>query len=62
MLGMLILLSFKGLFGRDASLSLLVIMTALKLLETKSLRDYMLCIMLGFFLLRSEERRVGKEC
>ena len=50
MLGLLILLSFKGLFGRDASLSLLVIMTALKLLETKSLRDYMLCIMLGFFL------------
>ena len=50
MLGLLILISFKGLFGRDASLSLLVIMTALKLLETKSLRDYMLCIMLGFFL------------
>ena len=49
-LGLLIVLSFKGLFGRDASLSLLVIMTALKLLETRSLRDYMLCIMLGFFL------------
>ena len=49
-LGLLILLNFKGLFGRDASLSLLVIMTALKLLETRSLRDYMLCIMLGFFL------------
>jgi len=50
MMGLLIILSFKGLFGRDASLSLLVIMTALKLLETRSLRDYMLCIMLGFFL------------
>jgi protein-glutamine gamma-glutamyltransferase len=50
-LGLLIVLSFKGLFGRDASLSLLVIMTALKLLETRSLRDYMLCIMLGFFLI-----------
>jgi protein-glutamine gamma-glutamyltransferase len=49
-LGLLIIVSFKGLFGRDASLSLLVIMTALKLLETRSLRDYMLCIMLGFFL------------
>ena len=49
-LGLLIVLSFKGQFGRDASLSLLVIMTALKLLETRSLRDYMLCIMLGFFL------------
>ncbi len=50
-LGLLIIVSFKGLFGRDASLSLLVIMTALKLLETRSLRDYMLCIMLGFFLI-----------
>ena len=49
-LGLIIVLSFKGQFGRDASLSLLVIMTALKLLETKTLRDYMLCIMLGFFL------------
>ena len=49
-LGLIIVLSFKGQFGRDASLSLLVIMTALKLLETKALRDYMLCIMLGFFL------------
>ena len=49
-LGLLIVLSFKGQFGRDASLSLLVMMTALKLLETRSLRDYMLCLMLGFFL------------
>ncbi|MBC7757135.1 MAG: DUF3488 domain-containing transglutaminase family protein [Bdellovibrio sp.] len=49
-LGLIIVLSFKGQFGRDASLSFLVIMTALKLLETKALRDYMLCIMLGFFL------------
>ena len=49
-LGLIIVLSFKGQVGRDASLSLLVIMTALKLLETKTLRDYMLCIMLGFFL------------
>lgn len=45
-----IIFSFKGFFGRDASLSLLVVMCALKLLETKTLRDYMLVIVLGFFL------------
>ena len=50
-MGLGIVLSFKGLFGRDASLSLLMIMTALKLLETKTLRDYMLAIMLGYFLI-----------
>ena len=45
-----IVFTFKGFFGRDASLSLLVVMCALKLLETKNLRDYMLVIVLGFFL------------
>jgi protein-glutamine gamma-glutamyltransferase len=49
--GLGILLSFKGQFGRDASLSLLVLMTVLKLLETKRLRDYMLTIMLAYFLI-----------
>ena len=42
--------SFKGFFGRDASLALLVIMASLKLLETKTLRDYMLVIILAYFL------------
>lgn len=45
-----IVFSYKGFFGRDASLSLLVVMCALKLLETKTLRDYMLVIVLAYFL------------
>ena len=45
-----IIFTFKGFFGRDASLSLLVVMCALKLLETKTLRDFMLVIVLGYFL------------
>lgn len=45
-----IIFTFKGFFGRDASLSLLVVMCALKLLETKTLRDYMLVIVLAYFL------------
>ena len=49
--GLGILLSFKGQFGRDASLSLLVLMTVLKLLETRVMRDYMLAIMLAYFLI-----------
>jgi protein-glutamine gamma-glutamyltransferase len=49
--GLGILLSFKGQFGRDASLSLLVLMTVLKLLETRVMRDYMLTMMLAYFLI-----------
>ena len=45
-----IIFSFKGFFGRDASLSLLVVMCSLKLLETKTLRDYMLVIVLAYFV------------
>lgn len=45
-----IIVTFKGFFGRDASLSLLVVMCSLKLLETKTLRDYMLVIVLAYFL------------
>ncbi len=45
-----IILTFKGSFGRDASLALLVVMASLKLLETKTLRDYMLVIILAYFL------------
>ncbi|NOT15961.1 MAG: DUF3488 domain-containing transglutaminase family protein [Methylotenera sp.] len=43
-------LTFHGLFGRDASLALLVIMLSLKLMETKTLRDYVLIIIAGYFL------------
>ncbi len=45
-----ILLNFHS-FGRDASLSLLVLMTVLKLLETRVKRDYMLTVMLAYFLI-----------
>ncbi len=45
-----ILFTFKGSFGRDASLALLVVMASLKLLETKNLRDYMLVIILAYFM------------
>jgi protein-glutamine gamma-glutamyltransferase len=45
-----IVFTFKGMMGRDASLALLVIMASLKLLETKTLRDYMLVIILAYFL------------
>jgi protein-glutamine gamma-glutamyltransferase len=48
-----LLLSFAGSFGRDASISLLVLMCAMKLLETKTLRDYMLIIALAYFLIGS---------
>lgn len=43
-------ISFKSLIGRDASMSLLLTMAALKLLETKSKREYMLLVILGYFL------------
>ena len=45
-----IVFTFKGFFGRDASLALLVVMLSLKLLETKTLRDYMLVVILAYFL------------
>ncbi len=51
LVGLGILLSFKGQLGRDASLSLLVLMTVLKLLETRVMRDYMLTVMLAYFLI-----------
>lgn len=49
-IGLGLLLTFRHLFGRDASLSLLVVMCSLKLLETKTLRDYVLVIVIGYFL------------
>lgn len=46
-----ILIQYRTLFGRDAGVALLVVMLALKLLESRTLRDGMLMIFLGFFLL-----------
>jgi protein-glutamine gamma-glutamyltransferase len=50
LIGLGLLLTYRHLFGRDASLSLLVVMCSLKLLETKTLRDYVLVIVVGYFL------------
>ncbi len=46
-----ILMQYRTLFGRDAGVALLVIMLALKLLETRNQRDGMLLSFLGCFLL-----------
>ena len=41
---------YRTLFGRDAGVALLVVMMALKLMEMKTLRDVMVAIFLGYFL------------
>lgn len=46
-----VFLNFRTLFGRDAGVSLLVVMLALKLLETESRRDALLLILLAYFLI-----------
>ena len=46
-----IMLTYRGMFGRDASVALLVVMTNLKLLESRNRRDMTLIVFLGFFLL-----------
>ena len=43
-------LNYRTLFGRDAGVALLVAMVALKLLETARLRDAMVLLCLGYFL------------
>ena len=42
--------NYRTIFGRDAGVALLVVMLGLKLLETRVLRDGMLLIILGYFL------------
>ena len=42
--------NYRTIFGRDAGVALLVVMLGLKLLETRVLRDGMLLIFLGYFL------------
>jgi transglutaminase-like putative cysteine protease len=46
-----VFLNYRTLFGRDAGVALLVVMLALKLLETQSRRDALLLIFLGYFLI-----------
>ena len=48
--GLGIMLTYKGLFSRDASVSLLAIMLSLKVMETKTPRDYILLVFAGLFL------------
>lgn len=45
-----IYVSYQTIFGRDAGVALLIIMLALKLLETRTKRDGMLLAFLGYFL------------
>ena len=42
--------TYGRIFGREAGVTLLIIMAALKLLEMRNQRDVVLCIYLGFFL------------
>ncbi len=46
-----IVLQFRSLFGREAGLALLVVFTAMKLLELRSRRDAAVVTVLGYFLL-----------
>jgi len=45
-----VFLSYRTIFGRDAGVSLLVIMLGLKLLETRTLRDAMVLSFLAYFV------------
>jgi transglutaminase-like putative cysteine protease len=45
-----IFLNYRTIFGRDAGVALLVVMLALKLLETRSQRDAVLLVFLAYFL------------
>ena len=48
--GVAVLATYGSLFGRDASMGLFAVMIALKLLETKTARDYIVLVVLGYFL------------
>ena len=45
-----VFISYRTIFGRDAGVTLLMIMLGLKFLETRTLRDATLLIYLGYFL------------
>lgn len=45
-----VFIGYRTIFGRDAGMALLVAMLGLKLLETRTLRDAVLLIFLGYFL------------
>lgn len=45
-----IFLSYGTIFGRDTSVTLLIVLTAMKLMETRSPRDAMVAVFLGYFI------------
>lgn len=47
-------LSHKTLFGREAGITLIVILTTLKCLELRARRDSLVCLYLGFFLILTQ--------
>ena len=48
--GLAVLATYGSLFGRDASVALFAVMVSLKLLETKTKRDFVVMVILGYFL------------
>ena len=46
-----IFLHYRTLFGRDAGVALLVLMISLKFMETRSQREGMILVFIGYFLL-----------
>lgn len=48
--GVAVLDTYGSLFGRDASVALLAVMIAMKLLETRTKRDFIVMVILSYFL------------
>ena len=48
-----VVVTYRTLFGRDAGVALLTVMTACKLLETRGLRDGVVLVLLGYLLVMS---------
>ena len=53
LVGVGVLIEYRTLLGRDAGVALLTAMTACKLLETRSLRDGVVLVFLGYLLVMS---------
>lgn len=48
--GLAVLLTYGSLFGRNASVALLAVMISMKLLETRTKRDFIVMVVLSYFL------------
>jgi transglutaminase-like putative cysteine protease len=48
--GIAVLVTYGSLFGRDASVGLLAVMISMKLLETRTKRDFVVMVVLSYFL------------